>query len=415
MVGLVMFFLQYGLPSVWQTKPDAGVTANTNLGSGQMAIVLLALLGYAFLSLRLEIGIFVREMRNEWLLPAFLGLAFVSTTWSADPNFTFSISVALFVVLLLGYWMATRFTVATLLGVLGWVFAAGSTVSVVMINVFPDYAISAQGWTGLLKNRNLFGQSCVLAVVVFLFCARIHRRWRVPAYAFAGMNVWFVIGSESKTSLVAVIAMPIMMLTFVVFRARRTLYAAVAVIMTLLAGALVVVAMSIFPAITDVLERESNLTGRTQIWEAVIEQIRLRPWFGYGWKGFWNEPYGAAKPITLVFGGPVAHSHNAAVEHALNLGVVGLALSLALFLRLVIRGARVIRFYQGAVGLFPLVFAGFVLTVSITEVGVFERNLNFLLFVVAVTTAARGRRDVVAAIAITESVHRAVPARLPAS
>ena len=217
MVGLVMFFLQYGLPSVWQTKPDAGVTANTNLGSGQMAIVLLALLGYAFLSLRLEIGIFVREMRNEWLLPAFLGLAFVSTTWSADPNFTFSISVALFVVLLLGYWMATRFTVATLLGVLGWVFAAGSTVSVVMINVFPDYAISAQGWTGLLKNRNLFGQSCVLAVVVFLFCARIHRRWRVPAYAFAGMNVWFVIGSESKTSLVAVIAMPIMMLTFVVF------------------------------------------------------------------------------------------------------------------------------------------------------------------------------------------------------
>ena len=91
---------------------------------------------------------------------------------------------------------------------------------------------------------------------------------------------------------------------------------------------------------------------------------------------------------------PAAHSHNGLLEAMLQLGVIGGVLVIAIHVRLIVRAARIVRYYRGAVGLFPLTYAAYVLMSSINEPGIYYRRAPFLIYVVLLTVAARGRRDV---------------------
>ncbi|MFC5858923.1 O-antigen ligase family protein [Agromyces flavus] len=47
-------------------------------------------------------------------------------------------------------------------------------------------------------------------------------------------------------------------------------------------------------ALLDVFGKGEDLTGRLDIWESVIGLATERPWFGWGWVGYWNpfvEPF----------------------------------------------------------------------------------------------------------------------------
>jgi len=70
-------------------------------------------------------------------------------------------------------------------------------------------------------------------------------------------------------------------------------------------------------------------TGRTDIWQFAIDNIRVRPLFGHGFGAFWETPFTYFQPI--VEGSEVAfasHSHNGFLDLALTIGIPGLALAL---------------------------------------------------------------------------------------
>jgi exopolysaccharide production protein ExoQ len=65
-----------------------------------------------------------------------------------------------------------------------------------------------------------------------------------------------------------------------------------------------------------------TLTGRTDLWKALLLYIDKRPWLGYGFDAFWTADH--VEAVTLDQGWLVSHAHNSYIETALNLGWVGM-------------------------------------------------------------------------------------------
>jgi exopolysaccharide production protein ExoQ len=73
-----------------------------------------------------------------------------------------------------------------------------------------------------------------------------------------------------------------------------------------------------------------SLTGRLPIWQAITGDIAKRPFFGYGYGGFWTDQQ--VWDYSFIRHWEFNHAHSAYLESLLNLGLVGLSLGLCLVL-----------------------------------------------------------------------------------
>jgi exopolysaccharide production protein ExoQ len=101
---------------------------------------------------------------------------------------------------------------------------------------------------------------------------------------------------------------------------------------------MVVTALSLFvgfllPILLESLGRDMTFSGRTQIWGAVIDSVRKRPFLGYGFYGFWLGTKGESSVIITKLHWVFGYAHNGILEIAVQLGVVGVMLFLATLLQ----------------------------------------------------------------------------------
>ena len=55
--------------------------------------------------------------------------------------------------------------------------------------------------------------------------------------------------------------------------------------------------------------KDSSLTGRTPIWAAIMRQVALRPWEGFGYGAFWRSaPTGPAAWVAKEADSALPHS-----------------------------------------------------------------------------------------------------------
>ncbi len=392
-VLVVMFVLSTGIPMNW-FNPEGNLGA---AAGNWRAVVLISGLAMALGTLGFELGFLLDAVRAEPMLPILMVWVVASTLWSTEPARTIDVGMAMMTILLIGYWMALRFSLPNIIGFASIALGLGLLVHLAFIVVLPQYGVAVDGnWQGVTGNKNSLGVNLALSMVVLVTAARTWRRYRTVLWSFVGLNIVLVIGSQSKTGLLAVLSVLGYSALFAMLRARRTLYGAIA--LSLLTGFIVTLAVAVenVGTVAAALGKDPRLTGRVAIWETLLDSIRHRPLAGYGWGGYFTDWEGPAGPAWRLVGFQFAHAHNGLLQMCLNLGLVGGVLLIGLYLRLVVRGARVVRYYQGAAGLFPLVYAGMMLVVSTTEAGVFDVNAAFLFLVIAVVAASRGRRNVIA-------------------
>ena len=106
--------------------------------------------------------------------------------------------------------------------------------------------------------------------------------------------------STSKTSLVSVVlAAGALGLVWAVRRGPAAGVAATwaAVVGLMLIGAVIFFASDV---VFGLLGKDATLTGRTQIWAAIMRQIDQRPWLGYGYAAIWDEPTGQWGPLAWI-------------------------------------------------------------------------------------------------------------------
>jgi hypothetical protein len=215
-------------------------------------------------------------------------------------------------------------------------------VSVLFIKYFPQWGRNYDEWsggvmfTGITTNKNLLGCDGFILGLFFLWHF-LRVRKREPGLArrselglcllFLVMIGWLLHLAQSSTSLGAFLLGSAIVLALgfpFVNRSRVSVYLAVLVVACVLAEG----AFGIHAAIIKALGRNPTLTGRTEIWY-VLSRWDLNPVIGVGFETFWLGDR-VAQVSALVSGVRINEAHNGYLETYLNLGVLGVGITVAL-------------------------------------------------------------------------------------
>ena len=268
-------------------------------------------------------------VRHNWSLAALVLLAFASSLWAETPELAFRRCVAAAGTTLFGIALAVKLTQEEQLRLLSWFFRILSILSLACIILLPTYGITDTAeheWRGVFGYKNFFGSIMALSVLIEWQLPTSTRWSKVLNRAALLLSACLLIGSNSITSMMAVVGAFVLLeiYNFATLRLRMPLYATVVAAVLILSVGFVLVAAN-SETFLVLLGRSSDLSGRTEIWRWVVSSILKRPILGYGYAGFWTES--AAATIEHAIGRPM-YSHNGYLDTILTNGVVGLSLAI---------------------------------------------------------------------------------------
>lgn len=315
-----------------------------------------------------------------WLLVAMVA---ISPFWSTIPEQTLGEAASLLRVTLFSLYLASRYDLKTLLQLLGWALGIAATLSFLFGALLPSYGVMGLGyigqsqdwthegaWRGIYVHKVTLGTFMSLAILVSAYLSS----WKNPLKPLALVTIAIasitLIMSTTKAALAAMflVLMCVPLYRSLRWRAPRALLfwsAAVPLLIgTVLGG------WASANAILATLGKDITLSGRTEFWPFILENIAQRPWFGYGYHTFWLngwEGYAANVWIHLPRGFEPPHAHNGFLDILLSLGWVGFTIFIAGFVSFSWRAFRWARTHPTAEGLVPLLFITFMVLVNLTE------------------------------------------------
>ena len=219
--------------------------------------------------------------------------------------------------------------------------------SIVFIKYFPYLGRGYDDWTGLAfytgvtTNKNMLGYLLLVFGLLFLCTlftrdratARTTRRGDVAlSVLFLGMIAWLCQLANSQTSLVALCAAGLVVLSLGSTVVRK--YVGGVALVALVVGVGLQWAFDITGSVLRSIGRDATLTGRTEVWDAVIA-LAPHPFVGAGFQSFWLGDRLQAMWAKFPVFRP-NQAHNGYIEIYLNLGLIGL----------VIFGALLVAFYR---------------------------------------------------------------------
>ncbi len=178
---------------------------------------------------------------------------------------------------------------------------------------------------GIPGNANLLAFAALLGVIVFGIQAAERRVGAVAGWGWLGAAALTLALTRSSTVLVAgataAVALGIVLLARrLTPRGRLTLYGVTA----LAAGGVVTLALTFREQLLSLLGRSDDLTGRLDIWAAVLGLAEQRPVLGWGWVSYWAPWVEPFDNLVVINGVTYLQAHNAWLDVLMQLGVVGL-------------------------------------------------------------------------------------------
>ncbi|MFP5235169.1 MAG: O-antigen ligase family protein [Acidobacteriota bacterium] len=185
---------------------------------------------------------------------------------------------------------------------------------------------------GVTTFKNLLGVLCMFSglgalwsfIRAYLDRAMEHRgRHLIAQGALVLMAVWLIIKADSMTSLSCLALAGGVMVGSALPRISRNRAAVSGLVFGAIGFALFALFLSTGAGLLHSIGRNSTLTGRTQIWAAVLAQ-HTNPLIGTGYESFWmGNRMQSVWDMSQV---GIEEAHNGYLEMYLNLGWLGIAL-----------------------------------------------------------------------------------------
>ena len=358
-------------------------------GSAFLRLLWLPIYGVAFLGLIWKFQDVARACLRLPFLMILIVICAASFTWSIEPGLTQRRSLAIVMTTAAGLYVGTRYDWQTMLRALGFAWCIIAIVAFMTGALNPSFGrmqeVHIGAWQGLYFEKNQLGGSMALAATFAGFLAIMDQKFRRIWIGFLGLAIVLVLLSTSKTALLGLL-LGLGILAVCAWMKRGIAIGLItlwgAVILVGFGGAVLVIAPEVVFAI---LGRDMTLTGRTDIWIALVDYIQQRPLFGYGYGVFWSPESGPGNWVreTLEWDAPTAH--NGWLEVALSLGLIGL-LFLALDFVMTLWRA-VMAAVNTWVGVFALAFLAQFFLFSLSESSSLQQNS--IVWVIYVAIAAK--------------------------
>ncbi len=328
-------------------------------------------------------------------IAALVGLAFASRYWSIDFVTTMRRVIALAISCGFALYLGAVFRgphLPRLLMHTSLVMAVGS---LVMVFAFPAIGVhqfeNAGLWRGLWYEKNQMGAVMVIGATAAAAClASPDPRRLLPAISLA-LSSGLVLATQSKTSLLCLLVGLGLIGGFWAMRRGGPVVSVIAIwSAVVLAGAGIWLWDTHSVELLEALGKDPSLTGRTDIWDALMRKVADRPWTGYGYGAFWGR-IGESVPADWVrkeTGWLVPSAHNGWIDLLVQLGWPGAILvgglmavtALIAVLRAAGSGARE--------GWWALGFLAAFFVLSLSEsILMAHQGLPWVLFLAALTRA----------------------------
>ncbi len=315
------------------------------------------------------------------LLPVMLALA--STFWSLDSAITFRRAIALLMTTAFAIYLASRYDWSGLVELFATVFSLLAVMSLVFILLVPSRGIMqethAGAWAGLWWEKNDLGMNMAKAAHLCL-CAMIFKPKRAWLWGtLALLAIGLVLMSTSKTSLLALLLGLGGVGALYVFRRGPLIGIPLVFFGSTFAGAFMLGLEYAPKFMFGLIGKDPSLTGRTDIWEALFDQIKTHPWFGHGYAVFWLDETGPAFWVRQRTEWLVPTAHNGWLETWLSIGLLGVLLFALAYISTVITALRGV--LSGKAAYWALVSTLVFLLFSLSESNILQQNnLGWTLF-----------------------------------
>lgn len=261
------------------------------------------------------------------LLVALAGLSFL---WSIDPGLSLRRGFAVTMTTVFGLYLAVRFSWLDLLRLMGAIWLGLALLSFCAGLLAPsfarDYEIHIGAWRGFWFEKNTLGGHMSRVGFLFAMLALVDVRRRL-VWCFATLiATLLVLLSTSATALLG------LMLGFGVVCAGAIAQAGrLRAILLIWLGVTVSVSFTavllLWPEqFFELIGKDPSLTGRTDIWIALVDSIAARPWLGYGYGAFWNPDSTPAYWVRVAVEWDAPTAHNGWLDVALSVGLIGMSL-----------------------------------------------------------------------------------------
>jgi len=337
----------------------------------------------------------LRALWNEPLLFTLLLYTTLSFLWAADPLLTARRVVIFGGTVLIGVFLAARFTLHQIFRLSGVALAIAGTLSVLVVVFFPEIGLyqdgRAIGIQGVFGNKNTLGRALSLGAAISFFLAlderNENRKFWIGTFLLLAALVFL---SQSKTSLVALVAVILLVPFLKLLRSPGKLLIPSLILIggTICAAGLVVYAN--WESLLAVLGRDETLSSRLAIWYATIVMISGEPWLGHGYGADWLgevSSYGYLVGQYFLEWSP-RHAHNGILQVGFELGVAGILLFVGHFLRFTKKSVRWIRLRSRSYAAYlPMGFLITLLGANTTQTTIMSRNGIYWILYVAIALA----------------------------
>jgi exopolysaccharide production protein ExoQ len=280
----------------------------------------------------------VRRMSMQMkLVTSFPILALALAPLSQQPTRTLSSGTVLLGSTVLLYYIMVQYTLDQVLELLLVLGTATTIASVVFALALPQYGLDQMGghsnaWKGIFSAKNYLGN-----IALFFLTVAVSYRPRTNFFRSVRLSqillcLTTIAFSHAATAYLLTV---LYIVYFVILRnLRRFRKKDYFLVCTVVAGALfaVMAVIVLWPDfLFELLGKDVTLTGRTEIWGAVIDSILKRPLVGYGYGAFWLGLKGESYHVILAVSWVLAQAQSGFLDVTLELGVGGLAIAILVF------------------------------------------------------------------------------------
>jgi exopolysaccharide production protein ExoQ len=327
---------------------------------------------------------------------AYLALAGASVIWAFKPEFSlnrFVLEATIVTSIVLPALVAARS--ADMMRGIFLCFAFASVLNIFFVlDQAPIYLHSQNvsiGYPGYFTFKGLLGECAAIAFLLSLHELLYSGRRRALGIIVIVVTIYLMIVSESKGSLALAIIAPLLAgLALTIGKTLRVSPAAVLLPIPIGYAVVSFIFGNLINRISYHIYHNYTLSGRTEIWDFVHNEIARKPFFGWGYQSFWL----VGPDAPSIVDGPgwvktMPSSHNGYMDTMLDTGHVGLVLFVA-FIILTLYAVKRVADRDLARAWLLLSLALFVILVNFLEsTWMHGMDMLWLIFVVVVAEIGR--------------------------
>jgi O-antigen ligase len=326
------------------------------------------------------------KLFQQQFLGIYIGLLVFSFFWSDNPFISLRASIGLLFISTFTVYFGKEYKWEELFKLLRWngTLIAGASIFTALL--FPSTGIAEKGWQGVLGHPIDLGNLMAFNASLWLMNGLQSSKYRVRSLVFCTLSLIVMQLANSAGAFIVFLALIVIIFLVPLLRKLNFFQAYILFLFILLILAIPSIwLISNFEHTLSLLNKDVTFTGRIPLWHLLLDtSIKQRPWFGYGYSGFWQSwqvSDSPAAPIVRTVGDWAVHAHNGFLDIILSVGLIGFIIFILSFLTNLSRAIKLILCDRDSELILPLVILTFIFMTNLSHSPIMIPSYIWFLYV----------------------------------